>query len=620
MRHPKKKLGLGLLCLFISLGTPMVLLGTQTILPNISTHQVAAVTAADSSSDAVFVPDDSATEPKTDDAPALTPEIEPSAEPFETLPSDPESFPSTRASDSAPTPTPAGFNILGFPLRYGFTSQPTSIQYAKKGKDVLLHATATGMNLLTSVKFYVTRWSLNSNNEWKAYFDSNYYPAQSIGLNQHAVDVAYGPSGRAALPVGVHYFQIQVTYGYSTYYSQLAKVVVSPNDINTKDLTVFPENTAVFANISYEATANITPEAATSPVNWRTITGLTFDPSIGRRTKFTPDSGLITKRVNRDTEHPGFPINLTANAENTDSTISNTAQIYVGGLKAQDLPIAQAKKQGLTWPIYGLEKIQKEFFSPEYEAVKSATYQWTCYRVGSNGVYAATPWPSDILNTSGNFNNGVETLNQDQKLTIPGNSPFIIAAASATKAGRPFYVQLNLTLTLNDNKSITIPTNKAQLSIQPGTGALTLTQVPSFNFSNVPSSQIYQGNTTLDSSNKPKSDNLDNSTLAVSDTRTDGDNWTLQAKLAPFTDQHQQGLNSVHLNLMGIPNAPVIDLPDQDQWLTIATSSQNKTGVFPMRSTLTLAANPEVNLFDEQIFGSTITWNLSTTDLQVPQL
>lgn len=573
--------------------------------------------------------DPTTTEPTT---PETTPSVTPEVTPVDPLPDDSEdpeltnidAPPTSHVEPAAPTSADGvkpvsrtAYDLLGFPMRSGFVTQPESIQYAKFGTDVHLRARVTGLSLnpLAKTRVFITRWDWTGE-RWQPYADPKGYD-----INQGQVDIVFGPSGRLNLPVGIHYFQLKVSYGLSTYHSALAKIGISEGDVQASGIISDVENDVNLVGLNYSAYAYLNPGDATSQIQWQASNGITYDTDNGHTVTYAPTSASIDDQVNQSTSHPGLPETLTTTAINTDGTsYSYALPIYVGGLAAIDLPIEKADVSGFTWPIHGLDKLTKEFYGSTNPVIKSASFQWNFYGKDSNGTYVPITLPSDVQNASGTFSIP-DDLNDTKALFIPPKSDFLLNAAAATAAGSPYYANLTITLAPSSGRdNIIVTTNNAELRVHPNpNGYLSLDTVPNFDFGSIDPNQIYNGNTTLADTEKPTSTNTTHHTLSITDTRTLDRHWYLQAQLSPFTDIDSQVLNNIELKITGLASTP-ISLRDNGQWLTILDSSESSATDFEPQAMLTFHPSPDIQLYPGQTFHSRITWSLTPDTPPVPAL
>lgn len=507
-----------------------------------------------------------------------------------------------------------GFIMLGIPFRTGFIIQPQAEQYILEGNEANVDVKSTGIdwNIFTSVKVYLTKWTLQPDGTYVKEADPTPYTAKGNGLNKNEATIRFGPNGRENLPVGTYFFQMSVRYTLLTYYTQLAKVVVVSDESAATSIKVTPESTVVFPDISYDVTANLNPTESTSVVTWDD-TGLPdYEPEFGRTVAFSVANDKISNQVNTDTEHPGIAVPLTGKANN----LTDTATVYVGGLKAQSIPLDQAQKYGIGWSVAGLDKIYNNFYDPdsgEAATITKSAFKWTYFVKNSKGGYTENSFGKEVTNASGTFT-VPNDLNDSKALQIPGSSSFITDAKTATDKGDPYYVKLTITISIKtgliSSKNIIINSNQAQLWVTPAVGELSLLQVPNFTFAEVNPQMVYYGNTTLDDTYKPSSieDNATN-LLEITDTRPGQQGWTLQAQLSQLSDSNNQLLSGLGVKLKGMANDILV--PDTGQWTTVTDSTINQTGAFPMDAILYIDPNPNAQLNTEQTFHGTMTWSLT---------
>ncbi|WP_261806443.1 WxL domain-containing protein [Lapidilactobacillus luobeiensis] len=518
------------------------------------------------------------------------------------------------AADGVYQPSIAGLSVLNFPVRAGFVQQPISEQYQTVGSDIDLAVKVTGLdlNIFTKPKVLLTQWTLATDGTtWKSNTNAGSYNTTSGTLsNTYAANIGFGPSYSQQLPVGTYYFQMRVSFNSGYYYSDLAKVVVMAEPVPASAISVDTEATVVLPDLSYGVTAVLTPDDSTDSVAWSTNGPVSFGTMTGRSTTFQIDSSALADQVNTDPNYPGVPMTIAATANG----LKSTSMVYAGGLKAQELPLDTVRKYGLDWPIAGLDKLYADFYTPSDQSnsgLASSTYQWSYYTKNSNGTYTSSAFPSDVQNSSGSFTNP-DDLDQAQMLTIPGNSSFVTAAAAATTAGTPYYVGLTMTLNFTGGSSVTIPTNRAQLSITPAANALSLVQVPNFDFGAITGADLYQGDLATGVTSVNQNDDF----LEVADTRTGTNAWQLQAQMSPLLDQGQQAVTAAVIKISGLSNDSGVELR-QNQVVTVEDSSHNTAGLVQVKGRLSFGANPRIRLSTGQRFSSTINWTL-TSDAPQP--
>lgn len=519
-------------------------------------------------------------------------------------------------ADGVQNPSRKGMIFLGIPFRTGFIIQPQKEQYILEGTEANVDVKSTGFNLnpLTPIKVYVTKWTLQSDGTWLKTSDPNAYNAKSNGLNKHEAKIRFGPNGRENLPVGTYYFQMQTKYSLFTYYSQLAKVVVVSDETAAQSIKITPESYVVFPDMDCGVIANLVPNESTSVVTWDENSQVTYEPDFGRNVNFNVPNSTLNNYVNTDTENPGMPVTLKATANN----LSDQAIVHVGGLKAQTIPLDYAQKDGLTWPISGLDMIYDNFYdadSSETTEIKKSSFKWNYYKKNNKGVYEEATFPKEVINSSGEFTTP-EDLNNSKALMIPGTSSWLIDAKNATDNGDQFRVKLTITITIKTgsitSQNVVINSNQAQLDVTPAVGELSLMRVPNFTFTNVKPEMVYFGNHNIDDLYKPNSteNSLDN-LLEIMDTRPVQSPWTLQAKMAELTNDQAQTLTGLNLKVLGL--AQDVLVPDTDQWVTVADSQTTTAGTFPMSALLYLEANPNTSADLSQDFHGTMIWSLTPT-------
>ncbi|MFD1671474.1 WxL domain-containing protein [Agrilactobacillus yilanensis] len=527
-------------------------------------------------------------------------------------------------ADGVKKPDRNGFVMLGIPFRTGFIIHPQAEQYILEGTEANVDTKTTGINwnFLTSIKIYVTKWTLQADGTWLKEADPDPYTAKGNGLNKHEAKIRFGPNGRENLPVGTYYFQMNVKYSLFTYYSKLAKVVVVSDESAAKEIKVVPENNVIFPDMDYDVTAVLNPSYSTSVVTWDEAGSIaTFEPDFGRIVSFSVANDDISSTVNTDTEHAVIPVDLTGKANN----LTDTATVYVGGLKAQKVALDRAQKYGLAWPVSGLEKIYDSFYDAsddETAEIKKSAFEWTYYAKNSKGVYKENSFGKEVINSSGTFDLP-EDLNDSKALQIPGSSSFITNAKAATDSGDQYYVKLTITITIKTgiftSKDIVISSNQAQLDVLPAVGDLILNQVPQFTFSEINPRTIYYGNLGIDDNYKPVSEeNAAENLLEIADTRPNQQGWLLQAKLSTLSDTTGQNLSGLSLKLSGTANDVLI--PDSSDWITVTDSNTDQTGTFPMSALLYIQENPHVDLSPENNFSGVLTWSLTPATPEVEAL
>lgn len=547
--------------------TLLLIIGSQT-----TQHAVQASPSESSSSHSGIKPPTSSIEnasPKAETPQAVTP-------------------PST--ADGVNNPNRDGFWFL-VPWRAGFNGQPQAQQYIILGDSAQLNVQTTGGPIIwpSSARITVNHWSLKSDNTWLKEPNTTIKSNTTInGLH----DTTYTASG---LPVGVHYFQMAVTYFGSTYYSQLAMITVVEKETPATAIDIQPNTSVVFANADYRVQANLTPVNSTSPVSWASP-NVTYLPTTGRVVRFKTNE---IAGINESTEQAGLPLTLTGQING----LQDNATVYVGGLKALTISEEAARQSGLTWSVEGLTPLVEQY-QTDYEW----RYKWVYY----DAQNIAHDFTADqALNASGQITNLAE-LNTTKQLMIPKNSSFIELAKKATENKQPFSVKLTLTAN-KDGNELTIPTNQARLQVTAPIGKLALKQVPTFAFTDVPIEQIYTGNAATPL--KPTA----TGNLEISDTRLN-QNWHLQAQMTPLTSGKDL-LTGTSLRLTGLPvNLNTATLTDQNQLTDLGRTVQMTSGIWPITGELHLNANSSIELAETDYFSGIITWQLTTATPAVTSL
>lgn len=156
------------------------------------------------------------------------------------------------------------------------------------------------------------------------------------------------------------------------------------------------------------------------------------------------------------------------------------------------------------------------------------------------------------------------------------------------------------------------PTNPTD----PDNGTLVLKSVPNFNFGKIEASEIYAGISGKEATA--------DSNLEISDTRLGASDWTLTADMGQFADDANK-LTGATLNLAssGSLGDTLTGAIKDDSSAVEVVKGNGKHGVdnFKMeaaKSTLTLAANPAVNLTKDEHFTTTVNWNLTSTQPVAP--
>lgn len=528
---------------------------------------------------------------------------------------------------NADTPSSKGWSFLLTIFNKGFSSQPQPEDYIAKqnigsakisGMSIL-----TGLGLLNSGKtINVRRWHWDaSQNNWIE--DKN---QPNGGTDSSVFDLIWRKLGFfdvtaypiSDLDVGTYYYQFSYSdtsvWPFSdTFYSQLAKITVTPQPIPATAINASTDNTdgtpkVMYSDVSYDASAIITPTNSTDDISWKAASAndlVKFAPATGRKTvvkvgngdvnsssQYVPDT-YYTNQVNKDPNTPGIPSKFKIAAGN----VSKDKTVYAGGLPAYK----KAMDVGGTWSVGGLAGLAD--LATATGSTGSWHYEWKF--TDSTGKALTPSADTGVSNFKGDITN-LANLNTEQPLTFTKDSTFIKDAATATAAGKSYQAQLTLTTTVNSNKE-TVVSNKAELQAQPAVGKLSLDQVPSFKFGNVLSKDIYVG-TTAQGKQYQVSD-----ALKITDTRaTPG--WKLTAKMSKMTSTTGKQLSSTAINMTGLPTN--VGLSDNDTETPIMADKISKT--WQVAGKLALSANPNIQLASGDTFSSNITWTLNSAQPAAP--
>ncbi|WP_261806446.1 WxL domain-containing protein [Lapidilactobacillus luobeiensis] len=548
-------------------------------------------------------------------------------------------------ADGYKKPDSNGINFLSVPLRKGFLIQPQELQYVREGTEINLDVQTTGIPLVpyTNVEIKINKWKwIEAANDGAGGWAKEELTAKgkNQGMsNKQEATIRFG-SNFESLAVGIYYFQMSVDYGLlsSTRYSKLAKVVVLASDDPARSINVVPESKVVLPALSYGVHADLKPMTSTSIVDWKAPQdNVTYLLEQGRNNEFTVNANLISSGVNKSTADPGLSFDL---LEATANDLSDAASLYVGGLRAKELPLAYATANPTQWSIDGLSKIVDSFFdsddaSAQADIAKTSTFEWRVSKANSKGVYSESTLKKsykNVQNSSGTFKGLTPTdLNGSNILTIPANDQLIKDANSELERGYPMYLRLIITIikprSILAGGNITlaeIPTNNAELRVTglPTTevpGKLTLQQVPSFTFAPLKATTIYNG-TGTDLDKMPLSTNTENRFLEIYDNRETRAAWQLTAELSDFYSddvdetKETQIVQQPSLWLQGLPNInggiPVINAGDLSSPI-LAGDGTGSGGLYAVGARLALPRNSAVTIYDQQSFTATINWTLT---------
>ncbi|CUS25490.1 hypothetical protein FC70_GL001123 [Paucilactobacillus oligofermentans DSM 15707 = LMG 22743] len=511
------------------------------------------------------------------------------------------------------------------PIITGFQVQPQSEQYVVADSsgnatvDLGFKAAFFFFPVLGSYLDYTpTQWKWNdSTGKW----DKTVIKTQTASfLLTGNPKISYKP----LLSVGTYYYQIDGAFrgalgNKDSKISKLVKVVVVPAAVQAKSISITVPN-VIFANAAYEGNAVTDPVDATGKISWTGSSPsgdwneITWDQQTGRNSNFTVDNDKQPTTINTSTTDPGTPILIAANIDNAtgaSGTANDTKTTYVGGLVAKKM----AADEGGTWSLdaAGLKDLEASV-NPASGTNVTWNYQWqySTDGTGKDSSFKNIPAAADgVTNISGNVSSATELSNTSNVLTFSKNSSWVNGAATATTSGTDYVVREKLTATVTDESkkvtNIEIDSNAAGLTVTGATGKLSLEEVPSFNFGDVSASNIYNG-TIVASQTKPEA----KSTLTVSDTRVDSNDWTLTAKMTKFENGNSTGLDTnTMLQMNNLMDDVSAILTDNDVSTEVLSSKQGDAGSWETTGQLLLNANPNVELNNGDNFSSTITWNLT---------
>jgi len=523
-------------------------------------------------------------------------------------------------ADSDPVGTPSGANtpskdswsFLLSIFRKGFSIQPPSEQYIPVAN--ISKAKFSGMRIETGIHplyqtLSVARWHWDAKlNTWVK--DGNQPTVRASGLLGLFGFLDVNDYSMSSLTEGAYYYQFMFTEAGTSYYSNLAKVVVTPKPIAATNVDTNTDNSdgtpkVIYSDVDYAANAILTPNNSTDMPAWSassTNDKLTFTPPSARATKIragngkstasgnTPDS-YYTGKVNTDPKVPGIKANYKVLVGTLAAKVKS---LYVGGLPAYNA----ASDAGGTWAVGGLSDLDNATASPN-----KWHYAWKF--TDSSGKVIATPGAADgVTNVEGDVDN-IANLNTQAPLTFTRNSSFMTKAAVATSAGKSYQAQLTMSTQIDpaDAKTkITIVSNKAELQATSATGYLTLDQVPSYNFDNITVSDIYNG-----TKNKKTAKT---SSLAVTDTRTDK-YWALSAKMTKMTSDRGTQLEN-EVKILNLVNEEIsVMVTDNNKDNLALTRAKGGSLTTPVTGALYVNANHKTQLTDGERFSSTITWTLT---------
>lgn len=510
-------------------------------------------------------------------------------------------------------PSPIGISFI-IPLADGFVLQPQKVQNIVMGQKPDLAAIVAFFRLnplfTGDGSYEVQRYDYNPNSSTS---DVNGFTTTEKVSGSATIPLITGrskvnPNVSALTNPGTYYYQIKWSAygslgaigGKYTFYSQPIKVIVHKDAVPANTLSVNSDKKIVFAGVdstgndlplNYGVHGLTTPTNSTDLVNWTKNTNVKYELSSGTDNSFTIPNSVVTgaqSPINSDTDpnHAGVPITLSAQA----GSANGSTTVYAGGLAAQRV---EQGNSAIKWPVQGLDALDSH--------ATNITYQWRFFDANGNQVNDIT----GVDNVSGSLSSWND-LNATKELTInPGK--FMDNAAKASQAGKPYSAQLRLNFDIvygsdRNQKGLTINTNKGNLYVDKPSPKLALTSVPSFNFGSVKAPQIYNGVSGI----AGKSDG----NLSV--TANNVTSWTLSVNRDDFKSTNGNTIKNSKLSIYDSTNKISADiLPDSNAITVISNNGAKDGGDWLLKSDLSIDANPNATLSDNQNYTSQITWTLS---------
>ncbi|HBI1770664.1 TPA: WxL domain-containing protein [Enterococcus faecalis] len=496
--------------------------------------------------------------------------------------------------------------LINIPLRVGILSQPQEEQYLVEGTTADLSVVTTSYlpPLGSTVEARVDQWTFQSDSgSWSNKKEIGKFTGKGSGIfgtRKQTINIPI-----EGLSEGVYYFQVKAKLRRlgalltTNYYSQLAKVEVKKEHINAESISVSTPK-VIFENADYSAKAVTNPKDATSEIHWgSTLADLEFSSMTGRNVEFGTEKQLPD--INTDTQMPGIPFHIAANAVNNDGTkVSDYSTVYLGGLAAKEV----SRDSGFSWEVdsQGLADLNESL-----ESSNVWTYKWEY--IDENGTHEFSS-KDGLKNFSGTIQNLTDLNDRSNLLTFDKNSKFMEQAEELTNQGKPYAVQVTFSTVVETdekkNETVKITSNKAQLRVNESDGKLSLTHVPNFKFGVLPASTIYEGT----KENEPEANDL----LEITDSRYDTPGWILNAHLSQFrSDQEHTLAEKSKLRMISYPID--ISLLDDNEPHYIVDSKSSES--FDMLGKLHLEASPNASISNGEVFSATITWELVSASVKV---
>lgn len=496
--------------------------------------------------------------------------------------------------------------LLNIPLRVGILSQPQEEQYLVEGTTADLSVVTTSYlpPFGSTVEARVDQWTFQSDSgSWSNKKEIGKFTGKGSGIfgtRKQTINIPI-----EGLSEGVYYFQVKAKLRRlgalltTNYYSQLAKVEVKKEHINAESISLStPE--VIFENAEYPAKATTNPKDATSEIHWgSTLADLEFSSMTGRNVEFGTEKQLPD--INTDTQMPGIPFYIVANAVNNDGTkVSDYSTVYLGGLAAKEV----ARDSGFSWEVnsQGLADLNESVESPN-----EWMYKWEY--IDEQGTHEFSS-KDGVKNFNGKIQNLTDLNDENNLLTFDKNSSFIEQAEELTNQGKPYAVQVTFSTVVETdekkNETVKITSNKARLKVNEPDGKLSLAHVPNFKFGALPASTIYEGT----KENEPEANDL----LEITDSRYDTPGWILNAHLSQFKSNQEHTLDEKSkIRMISYPID--ISLLDDNESHYIVDSKSSES--FDMLGKLYLEASPNALISNGEVFSATITWELVSASVKV---
>ncbi|MYV17107.1 WxL domain-containing protein [Furfurilactobacillus milii] len=461
------------------------------------------------------------------------------------------------------TPSADPFSVGRLVFVGGFTQQPLSLNTVSD-KDYQLSFTAIKSLFDPWTDNITASWYISEDGQnWKKAQDDGNALSGSFKTHQHVDHVS------------TFYYQISVSiHGFltsSVYWSKVAKVTISPQDVHATALSIAGESDTLPNANSENILATLTPANATDSIKWSVDNSqlATIDATSGKLTA-TSDLNQYGK------------VTVTAT---TSNGITASTVVYVGAL--QDKLVNEGTDASFI--IKGFPK--------------------SAYVVGWHQI---PPHGSDKPATNGP-NVSISASPDGMQ-----NGMLTVKNTSASQTQTQYYAVIGF-----NGADQQTNTNKARLFVNPG-GQLTLDAIPNFTFSKADGTPLTVNNIThgvslASISNTPGSTSLtydgnDQQLLSIYDPRVHSSGWSLTAAMAAFTNTatHQPigDKGGISLNLINDQNKSLATLKDDDQPVSVINATTPNTNVHSLLSGSTLTIDP-THAANSGHYSATISWTLA---------